>query len=276
MRDMTIGALAAFAFCVPALAADPTVERAAADALMNPVPVSTWIVTAGGTVQYGPRYEGAHTRGLSGAPSLSWRRATEPEKFSAPDDSFDLSLFSAGRFEAGLAGAYRGARSAHAIPELKGLRSREWALEAGGYAEYWILEDVLRARFEVKRGVRGHFGFTADLGADYVRRLGPFALSLGPRLALGDRRFMQTYYGVSAAEAAGGRVSVYSPRAGARFAGALVSASYKPNGDWRLSSFVRYDRMIGQALASPLVSDLGRRNQITVGFGFERNFQFAW
>lgn len=276
MRDVTTGALLAIALALPALAADLPAERAPAAALLDPAPVSTWIVTVGGTVQYGPRYEGARTRGFSGAPSLSWRRVGEPEKFSAPDDAFDLALVSFGRFEAGLAGAYRGPRSANAIPELKGLRSREWALEFGGFAEYWVVADMLRARLEVKRGVRGHFGFTADLGADYVRRLGAWTFSFGPRLALGDARFMQTYYGVSAAEAAGGRAPAYSPRGGARYAGALAALAYRPNADWRFSTFVRYDRMLGQALRSPLVSDLGRRNQFTFGLGVERSFQIAW
>lgn len=276
MREIFAGALGALVLPLAAVAADPPAERATASALLDPAAVSTWIVTLGGTVQYGPRYEGARSRGFSGVPSISWRRPGEPEKFSAPDDAFDLALVSAGRFEAGLAGAYRGPRSARAIPELKGLRSREWALEVGGFADCWLIDDMLRTRLEVKRGVRGHFGFTADLGADYVRRFGAWTFSLGPRLALGDARFMRTYYGVSATEAAGGAVPAYSPRRGARFAGVLASLAWKPTADWRLSSFVRYDRMLGEALSSPLVADLGRRNQFTVGLGAERSFQIAW
>lgn len=276
MRKLTAGVFAALVAAFPARAADIPAERGVASALIDPVSASSWIVTVGGTVQYGPRYEGARSRGVSGAPSFSWRRVGEPEKFSAPDDAFDLALLSFGRFEAGLAGSYRGARSAHAIPELKGLRSRDWALEVGGFAEYWVLADMLRARLEVKRGVRGHVGFTADLGADVVQRFGAWTFSAGPRLALGDARFMQTYYGVSAAEAAGGRVPVYSPRRGARYVGAIASLSYKTNSNWRVSSFIRYDRMLGPALRSPLVADLGHRNQFTVGLGLERSFQLEW
>ncbi|MFG1420249.1 MipA/OmpV family protein [Roseixanthobacter liquoris] len=86
---------------------------------------------------------------------------------------------------------------------------------------------------------------------------------------------MQTQFGVGAATAAlNPTLPVYEAAAGAKSAGLAASVSYEVSRDWTATLFGGYDRLVGSAAASPITRRLDGTNQITVGLGFERAFQF--
>ena len=91
----------------------------------------------------------------------------------------------------------------------------------------------------------------------------PWSLSdrLGLRVALGatwaNRDYMQTYFGVTAAQAQATSFSVYTPKSGCRKVDASVGAEYAIAPSWKLQANVGFTRLGDDAAASPLV---GRRN----------------
>lgn len=261
---MAVGLLAAST----ALAADQSAV------LTNPKPVDGWIVTVGGSLQLGPKFDGASTFGISGMPSLSWRRASEPADFSAPDDSFDFSLYSTKTFSIGPVANFRAGRYGWAEPKLTGLKNIPWTIEPGVYAEYWLVEDRLRTRIEVRHGINGHIGFVSDLSADYVHKFDRFTLSFGPRLGLGDGGYMRKNFGISPTEAAAnGKVSAFRPTGGVRSAGAAVALSYLWSPNWTTQTFAKYDRLTGEAGKSPIARVIGQHDQFTFGVGATYSFQ---
>jgi outer membrane protein len=49
-------------------------------------------------------------------------------------------------------------------------------------------------------------------------------------------------------------------------------ASYQLNSRWGLFGFARYERLMGDAARSPIVRELGSRNQLSGGIGLNYTF----
>ena len=229
-----------------------------------------WIVTLGGSFTLGPSYEGARTFGPFFSPSFDIRRADEPATFGAPDDNFGIGLFDLGAFKLGPLAGIREGRPGGAVPGLPGYA---WALEGGGFAEYWPVEGLLRTRVELLQGLGAEGGLAANLSADFVQKQGLFTWSIGPRLSLADSALMQTEFGVTPlASALNGHIAPYAPDAGVKSLGLTSSLSYEVSPDWTTTLYGSYQRLAGAAAASPVTALSGSQNQITVGVGFEHAF----
>jgi outer membrane scaffolding protein for murein synthesis (MipA/OmpV family) len=259
------------------LCAAPGAALAADASPFNPLPVGEWIVSIGGTAQVGPSYEGANSARLGFIPSISWRRAGEPRGFSAPDDSFDYALVEQGGFSAGPVANFRAGRYYSDEHDLFGLRKIPWTLELGGFAQYWLLPDAMRARVELRQGLHGHHGLVADFALDGVQRFGRFQFSLGPRMTLASNAFMEKNFGISAADAAmNGRVVPFNPGGGIKSIGVMLASNYDWNDAWNTGVFARYDRLLGDAAKSGVVATLGQRDQLTVGLTLVHSFKIGF
>jgi MipA family protein len=112
---------------------------------------------------------------------------------------------------------------------------------------------------------RGAKGAQVDMTVEF-----PWSLSdrFGLRFAVGatwaDRDTMQTYFGVTAAQAQATTFSVYTPASGCRKVDASVSAEYAMATSWKLQANVGFSRLGDDAAASPLV---GRRNGASAALG---------
>jgi outer membrane scaffolding protein for murein synthesis (MipA/OmpV family) len=246
----------------------------AADVLFSPQPMvpAGWVVTVTANGQVGPRYPGSDDFTAAGFPSLSFRRVGEPRRFSTPDDGVSLALYDTTHFRAGLAGRYRGGRYDGSDRRLTGLEDVDWALEPGVFVEYWPFE-FLRARGELRHGVGGHHGFVADLGLDLVQRFGAITVSAGPRLALGDQEFTNTYFGVRPFEAAlNGAVTPYRPSGGVTSVGLATALSYDWSPQWSTTVSASYSRLVSDAADSPIVKRFGSENQFTIGASVSYSF----
>jgi MipA family protein len=105
---------------------------------------------------------------------------------------------------------------------------------------------------------RGPKGAQVDMTVEI-----PWTLSdrIGLRFAVGatwaDSRYLQTYFGVTAAQAQATPFSVYTPTSGCRKVEASVGAEVALAPSWTLQAHVGFTRLGDEAAASPLV---GRRN----------------
>lgn len=169
---------------------------------------------------------------------------------------------------------FHGERKASDDKDLTGTRDVDWALEVGlgaGYrTEHW------RAFVELRQGFNGHTGQVGQLGADAI--LYPtdkLEFNIGPRLGFGFGDYMDTYYGVTAAEAAasGGRLRQYDPDSGFTSVGLAARASYNLNDKTRLHLAAGYDRLIGEAADSP-IADVGSKDQFRISTGISYRFSF--
>jgi outer membrane scaffolding protein for murein synthesis (MipA/OmpV family) len=231
-----------------------------------------WLVTARGNLVASPSYPGSSSLSVLPFPSLSVRRAGAPETFSPPDDTISFALYDVGWLKAGPAGRFIGARNSRDHTELTGLRNVDWTAEAGGFLEYWPVEKI-RTRVELRYGFHGHRGIVTDASADWVERMGAWTISAGPRLRFGSARYVTSYFGVTPEEAAANRrVSAFDAKGGLASAGLAAALSYKWNEQWSTTLHGRLDRLTGDAARSPISSQLGSRNQFTVGANIAYTF----
>ncbi len=270
-RSAALAALLSVA-ALPAVAADlPSFE--------TPVAVEAvqqgWIVTLKGTGIYTTKFEGSGKYGVSGMASLSIRRPGQPWKFGAPDDGFGFALINTPSFQFGPVARVRGERDASEDHKFRGFRDVDYGIEPGAFVEFYPLE-MIRIRGELRHGFWGHHGFVGNVAADYIQRFDRMVVSIGPRTEIGDSRFMDTYYGVSAREAArNGRVTPYKAKGGVKSVGLASAITYDWTNHWSTTAFGRYDRLVGEAADSPVAKKLGTKNVFTVGLGVAYSFDFG-
>jgi MipA family protein len=230
-----------------------------------------WSVAGNLRAQVAPDYMGAKTYSVGPAGGLQFWRSGDQPAFAAPDDSPGLQVLGDRTLSAGLVARYRSGRGDD--DALRGFDKIDWAIEPGIYAEWWPM-DGLRLHGEVRHGVHGDEAWTGDLAADAVHDDPRWLLSLGPRLHLGDSKFTQTYFGVTAAEAARSPfgISAFSADGAFTSGGALASVEYRWTRRWSILADADYERLFGKAGDSPIVARLGSRDQITAALGLRYAF----
>ena len=161
-------------------------------------------------------------------------------------------------------------RSSDTYDELEGLDDVDFSLEVGATVGYaW---PNVEAFGQLRYGVLGHESWVGELGAYYVARpTDDIALRIGPRLLFGSDSYTDTYFGVSADEAASSDFEAYDPEGGLVSAGVEVIATYQLSQKWWLEGRARWDQFQNDAADSPIVRQ-GATDQGTVTIGVRRAF----
>jgi len=237
-----------------------------------PSPSGTWTVTAGVGGEYAPDFEGAKRSMLSPVPIFAIHRAGAADQFRGPRDDPSIALLDFGDLRAGPVAKLVPARKANNFTELNGLGDVNTAYEVGGFVEYFPV-DWLRTRVEVRQGFGGQNGVTADFSADIIVPLiERLTLSAGPRFTWESTGATAPYFGITAVQALASGLPAFTAKGGAHSVGAGTQVSYRVTPQWEVHSYVEYQRLLGDAAASPLVRLRGSRDQTTVGVGVSYSF----
>ena len=260
----------AFASLSPGAAAAADVTTQETSWRMPEVP-GDWTVTLGAGAKMAPAFVGSSASVFDLTPILTVRptgwsnRSARAARFRSPRDSASISLLNLDGFYAGPAFKFRPARNEGDYEQLLGLGDVDWMIEVGGFAEYWPT-DWFRTRVELRRGFNGHQGFIADVSADaVVNVMERWTLSGGPRLTLADTNAIAPYFGIDAAQSLASGLPVFDAKGGVQSVGAGAQVRYQWNPQWASRLYVEYDRLLGDAAASPLVTQRGSPDQVTVG-----------
>jgi MipA family protein len=264
----TIGALPASASAQTAF----TLPAPPFEMPMVPSVSGTWTVMVGVGGEYKPDFEGANRAMLSPVPIFSLRRAGSTEQFRGPRDSASIAFLDFGDLRAGPVAKFVAARKQYNYSELNGLGDVKAAVELGGFIEYYPV-DWFRTRVELRQGVVGPNGTVADFSADFIvpviQRL---TISAGPRFTWESTQATSPYFGIDAVQAMASGLPVFNAKGGAHSYGAGAQVSYRINPQWEVHSYVEYERLLGDAAASPLVTLRGSPNQTTFGIGASYSF----
>jgi outer membrane protein len=241
---------------------------------MVPSVSGNWTATVGVGGEYKPDFEGANRSMFSPVPIFSIRRAGSTEQFHGPRDSASIAIVDFGDFRAGPAGKFVSARNANSYSELNGLGDVKATVELGGFVEYYPV-DWFRARGELRQGIGGHHGVVADFSGDFIVPVFQgLTVSAGPRFTLESTQATAPYFGINAMQAMATGLPVFNAQGGAHSYGAGAQVSYRFNPQWEVHSYVEYERLVGDAANSPLVTARGSPNQTTVGIGASYSFDF--
>lgn len=220
--------------------------------------------------QVTPSYPGSDKVDIRPFWDISLARGSVPFEYEAADESSGIPVIRSRRFEFGPAFAIEGARRKRETGP--GIDEVGLTIEAGAFANLW-LSDSLRLHVEGRKGVNGHGALVGEAGVDYVARDGDnWLFSIGPRVAAGDSKYERTYFGISPTENAATGLAVHRPAGGIHSAGAAASFLYQFTPTWGITSYAKYDRLVGDAARSPLVRERGSKNQLSGGLALTYTF----
>lgn len=220
--------------------------------------------------QFKPAYPGADKADLRPLFDFDLARGVEEFRIETPDDRFGIRVISAGRLTAGPVASYQGSRKDKDVGVPIGKVGA--TIEVGGYADY-LVNDSLRVRGELVKGVNGHEGLVGQVGVDHFWRDGDrYAVTLGPRVLFSDDRYQRAYFGVSPAAALRTGLAAYRPGSGIHAVALAAGAQTQFGPRWGLFGYARGERLVGDAAKSPLVRTYGSRNQLSAGLGVSYAF----
>ncbi len=164
---------------------------------------------------------------------------------------------------------------------LRGMGNVGFAAEAGGFAQYGFAGRKGRLRAELRQGFGGHEGLVADISLGWNDRFGaptsPWLWSAGLRSTFAGRDYVQTYFGVTQAQAIATGLPAYRSGSGLVSTGATASLTRPlgPRGrDGAITLFGGYDRLADAAADSSLIQLRGRRDQFSLGLSY--GYRFSW
>jgi outer membrane protein len=220
--------------------------------------------------QLKPKFIGSDETHVLPLIDLDLARGDNPFPFEAPDDSFGVRLFSKGGFSIGPAANIQGKRKESDVGAPVG--KVKTTIEVGGFAEY-ELSDSFRLRADLRKGLGGHDGLVGSIGADYIRRDGDrYVFSIGPRALFSNARVQRAYFGVDTDAALASGLPTYQPDGGIYAVAAASGLSYQFNPQFGMFGYARYERLVGDAAKSPIIRELGSRNQLSGGLGLSYTF----
>lgn len=217
-----------------------------------------------------PSYPGSDRFDIGPMFDLDRARGDEPFRFEAPDESFGFAVVETGGVRFGPVVNFEGARTADDVgaplPKVK------FSLEPGGFVSF-DLSDSFRLRAELRKGVSGHKGWVGTAGADWVVRDGDaWLFSIGPRVTWSNDRYQDAWFGVAPADAVASGLPAYDPEGGIQAVGATASFETQLSPRWGIAAYAKYDRLVGDAADSPVVIQLGSRDQLSGGLGLTYTF----
>lgn len=243
-----------------------------------------WRFTVGAGAMYAPTFEGDDDYRLSILPNF---RITYGERFFASiqegvgyrvinETSWRAGPIMKFRFGRDEDGSQPFAVTGEDSTDLLGLGDVDASVELGGFVEYDF--GALTLGIEARQAVTGHEGFVADLSASWSGRTqmeNAFLIwSVGPRVRFVDDNYNATYFGVTPAQAIASGLGIYQADGGLHSYGvsASVIVPMTQDGRWAAILIGSFDRLEGDAAASPLVQQRGEENQAMIGLFFSREF----
>jgi outer membrane protein len=220
--------------------------------------------------QMKPDFIGSDHEELSPLWDFDLARGTNPFPFEAPDDSFGIRLISKNGFSAGPAANIEFSRKDKNVGAPVG--KVDTTIEVGAFAEYRP-GDTFRIRADLRKGIGGHDGLVGSIGADRIWRDGDrYVFSIGPRVLFSDAKHQRAYFGVDSAAALASGLPAYRPSGGIYALAAASGLSYQFNSRFGMFGYARYERLVGDAAKSPIIRELGSRNQLSGGIGLSYTF----
>lgn len=227
-------------------------------------------VRIGVGAQARPTFTGADKHKVSPYWDIDIAHGTEEFRFEAPDDSFGIAAISRHGFSAGPAANLGRSRKNSDVGAPVG--KIPGTVEVGGFAQYDLGKSA-RIRAELRKGLGGHNGIVGQVGVDKIWRDGDrYVFSIGPRILFSNAQYQRAYFGVSSAASTASGLPVYLPKGGIHAVALVSGLSYQFTPRFGLFGYARYGRLVGNAAKSPIVRQLGSRDQVSGGIGLSYTF----
>jgi outer membrane scaffolding protein for murein synthesis (MipA/OmpV family) len=216
------------------------------------VPAGDGEGTVGAAVIMGHEYLGSNVRRNMLFPALDyqWKNGW----FAGTANGVGYQFDSAPNLQYGLRVTVDLGRSESRTPALAGMGDIEARPEASAFFNLFVSRDVfLTSTVRYGAGNDRHGGLL-DLGAGYAVQLAPqWRTAMGVAATVANGAYMQSYFGVTSAQAQTSAYAPYSAGAGVRDVRASASLNYFITAEWTLTGAVTVRSLQGSAKNSPIV-----------------------
>lgn len=155
---------------------------------------------------------------------------------------------------------------------LNGLGDIDPALDAGGFVRF--RKQGWQASIDVRQNLTDtDQGATVNFSAGHGMRVSEklrLRTSLDTTWASSD--YMKTFFGIDALQSAQSGIAQFEAGSGFKHVGVNLMADYSINREWAGFATLRYRRLLGDAADSPIVANLGARDQVTANIGIKYRF----
>lgn len=136
---------------------------------------------------------------------------------------------------------------------LRGMGDIDPKPELGAFLNYSLNKEITLTS-SLRYGAGNHSaGMVIDIGAGYSTKLSPlWRLGFGTSMTLANEDYMQSYFGITAAQSASSGYTTYRPEFGLRDVRANASLSYQVNPNVAILTSVSVSSLQGDAKDSPL------------------------
>jgi MipA family protein len=204
-----------------------------------------------------PAYDGSMNTKVSPFVYLDVRGLLNDRVFVSDLEGIGVKLLNDGAVRAGLTVNYARGRTSSDDPHLKGLPDIGGEAQVGGYLVYVFRPFAIEAKVGHRLGSTS--GTQASIGASVsAAATQHFHISLSADVNWADARYQQTFFGVTAAEAAqatakGNPLPAYTPGSGLTSVGMIAAGVYQVGDHWGLVARIGFHDLLGTSVkGSPL------------------------
>lgn len=221
-----------------------------------------WQISIGAGGAYAPDYEGSDRYRFR---PLPYARIAYGDWFEFSGNQLTVPVVKLGRgvLTVGLLTRLGGGRDeTDNRADLTGLGNIGPAVEVGGFTRL----QFGRIWFGISAGqdvAGGHKGMTVDGSMGVMLPLtSSLSASVSANTTWASRKYMNRFFGVSAAQSAASGLSEFAAESGLKDYGAGLGLSYRLSKSWSLQGGTRYKRLTSDAADNPLVRQRGSKDQV--------------
>lgn len=249
---------------------------------------SPWNVSLGLFVTSSPKYEGGKKHVTSALPdfNLSYRtkdfgtfgvgsksRGASWTIVDKEEYSFGIAIGGdAGRTDKKDGTAFRpGSKRLLGLGEIKS--SAEFGVFGHVVAGIPINLQIMKGTGDGKAdskdfSIKGHGGTHAELGTEIPWKLNEsLTLSFSSSVSWADKKYTQTYFGVTSAQAARSNFKEYNAKGGVKNVSVGVGLIYQIDKNWAANAGLTYSQLQGNAAKSPIIEKKGQPSAL-IGIGY--------
>jgi outer membrane protein len=212
--------------------------------------LADWQLTMGAGAIYMPEYEGSDKFKINALPLFS---AQYGERVHIDITGVTVDVFKYDGFRVGVKGGYETGRKEDDSDHLRGLGDIDAGGVLGGVISYG------KGPFEVyanlNKTIGGSEGLTGAVGAKASYRYERFIFSADMSGTWADDNHMQSYFGITSAQALQSGLSEYDAKAGFKRIDVKASITYMMTENWLVTGAAGAGFLMGDAKDSPIVKD---------------------
>jgi outer membrane scaffolding protein for murein synthesis (MipA/OmpV family) len=236
---------------------------------------SDWKVSVGLGTGFKPDYEGSDDYDVGVMPdlSVSYRDLVYFRRMELGANVLTVKGPGPGdKLQLGPLVRFRSGRDQDDNKALRGLGDVDYSIEAGAFLRYGA--GPWSAGLTIAQDLAdGHDGALAEASVGYGMAIAPgLKASLTASTTWASDDYMQSFFGISAAQAARSGRAAYEAGAGIKNVGLTLGLEYELMKDVGLGGRIGYSRLLGDAADSPLVETDGSADQFTAGVSLSYRF----